>query len=622
MRSTKTVKVDRSAVIQTVDRSAVIQTADRAAPTPSIEQDRELNERLAAERLRLRRLAGLDSPAHFHRPLERPFTAEERSRVTILFGGLTWKHEELIRAVFQGSGYRCERLPVPDVAAFQAGKEYGNNGQCNPTYFTVGNLVQHLRSLEASGRSRQQILDDYVFFTAGSCGPCRFGMYEAEYRFALKNAGFDGFRILLFHDSDGLKAASGEPGLKFTVDFGLGMLNALHLGDVMNDVIYQIRPFEVHAGEADRVFAEAMAGLSTTLRERPPFEIMSRAPQWSRGYLQRKKTLRNTLNTLGKIYEHLYGDIYLDALEECMEKLNSIEVDRTRVKPVVKITGEFWAQTTEGDGNFNMFAFLEREGAQVLVEPIATWVAYLLHQAKTHARAKWPVNRPHRNPRWWEMKKHFANQAGLRKKLALLGLGETLWYHFYHRVISHLGGITHQLAPQPELAELAHPFYNQFARGGEGHLEVGKNVYYTVHRLCHMVLALKPFGCMPSSQSDGVQSAVINKYKDMIFLPIETSGEGEVNAHSRVQMALGEAKAKAKVEFEKALQSTGKRLDDIKAYIAEHPELRRPFYQVPHRPGIAGTAAQYILHVSDRMDASRRFGRRSHLQGIAVADTG
>ena len=64
-----------------------------------------------------------------------------------------------------------------------------------------------------------------------------------------------------------------------------------------------------------------------------------------------------------------------------------------------------------------------------------------------------------------------------------------------------------------------------------------------------MVLALKPFGCMPSSQSDGVQSAVINKFKDMIFLPIETSGEGEVNAHSRVQMALGEAKVKAKTRI-------------------------------------------------------------------------
>jgi predicted nucleotide-binding protein (sugar kinase/HSP70/actin superfamily) len=41
------------------------------------------------------------------------------------------------------------------------------------------------------------------------------------------------------------------------------------------------------------------------------------------------------------------------------------------VKPVINITGEFWAQTTEGDGNFNMFAFMEKEGAQVLVEPIA-----------------------------------------------------------------------------------------------------------------------------------------------------------------------------------------------------------------------------------------------------------
>jgi hypothetical protein len=108
---------------------------------------------------------------------------------------------------------------------------------------------------------------------------------------------------------------------------------------------------------------------------------------------------------------------------------------------------------------------------------------------------------------------------------------------------------------------------------------------------------------MPSSQSDGVQSAVINKFKDMIFLPIETSGEGEVNAHSRVQMALGEAKAKAKAEFEDVLKSIGKRLDDIRGYVADHPELRRPFYHVPHREGIAGTAAQFVLHVNDLMNS-------------------
>jgi len=583
-----------------------------------IANDSEIRERLEAERMRLRKIAGLDPPEHFHRPVERAFTAQERSRVTILFGGFTWKHEDLIRAVFQGCGYRCEKLPVPDVPAFQIGKEFGNNGQCNPTYFTVGNLVQYLQFLEREGLSRQEILDNYVFFTAGSCGPCRFGMYEAEYRFALKNAGFDGFRVLLFKDSDGIKAESGEPGLKFTVDFGFGMLNALHLGDVINDLVYQIRPFEVRKGETDRVFRETVDGLCEDLKNRKSFEIEERAPNWAKPKFKSNKILRYTVNAFGKWHEHWWGKDYLDALQTARNKLNSIEVDRTRVKPVVKITGEFWAQLTEGDGNFHMFEFLEREGAQVLVEPIATWVAYLMYQAKANAIAKWPVNRPHANPKWYEGQKHFANYLGLRKKLWAIGAGERMWNFFYNRTIQHLGGLAHRLVPQTELAELAHPFYNQFARGGEGHLEVGKNVYYTIHKRCHLVLALKPFGCMPSSQSDGVQSAVINKFKDMIFLPIETSGEGEVNAHSRVQMALGGGKVKAKAEFEQCLKSTGKSLEQIRTYIEEHPELKRPFYHVPHREGVAGTAAQFILHVSDRINRDTRFWRRARVPGIAV----
>jgi predicted nucleotide-binding protein (sugar kinase/HSP70/actin superfamily) len=581
----------------------------------NISSESEIKARLEAERARLRKIAGLDQPNHFHRPVERAFTAEQRPHTTILFGGFTWKHEDLIRAVFQGCGYRCEKLPVPDVPAFQIGKEFGNNGQCNPTYFTVGNLVQYLQFLEKEGIPRQQILDNYVFFTAGSCGPCRFGMYEAEYRFALKNAGFDGFRVLLFKDSDGIKAASGEPGLKFSIDFGFGMLNAMHLGDVMNDLIYQIRPFEAKRGETDRVFRETVDALSEDLKNRKAFEIEQAAPEWAKPKFKSNKILRNTFNVFGKWHEHMWGKDYLAALKTARAKMDSIEVDRTKVKPVVKITGEFWAQLTEGDGNFHMFEFLEREGAQVLVEPIATWVAYLLYQAKAHAIAKWPVNRPHKDPKWHEVKKQFANYIGLHKKLWGIGFGQKARNFFYHRTAEQLGGITHHLVPQNELADLAHPFYNQYARGGEGHLEVGKNVYYTVHKLCHMVLALKPFGCMPSSQSDGVQSAVINKFKDMIFLPIETSGEGEVNAHSRVQMALGEAKVKAKSEFEQCLKSTGKTLQEIHAYMDEHPELKKPFYHVPHRPGVAGTAAQFVLHVSERMDKDTRFWKRSRVSG-------
>ena len=32
-----------------------------------------------------------------------------------------------------------------------------------------------------------------------------------------------------------------------------------------------------------------------------------------------------------------------------------------------------------------------------------------------------------------------------------------------------------------------------------------------------------------------------------------------------------------------------------------HPELSRPLYHVPHHDGIAGVAANFVLHVNDLM---------------------
>lgn len=545
------------------------------------------------------------SVKHFRRPVERPFTAAERDRVTILFGGLTAKHEALIKSVFHAAGYRAEILPTADVAAVQLGKEYGNNGQCNPTYFTVGQLIKHLRYLESTGLSQEEIIDRYVFFTAGSCGPCRFGMYEAEYRLALQNAGFDGFRVLLFQQTDGIRAASGEPGLKFTVDFGLGAFLALNVGDILNDLACQIRPFEASAGQTDTVMQEVIETLTRAVRDRPRYEIEDRAPQWLLASLRDRKRLRDTFDTVGKIYDHLYGRHTLEALAAAREQIGAIEVDRLRVKPVVKVTGEFWAQTTEGDGNFRMFSFLEREGAQVMVEPIGTWVMYLLWLAKANRIRRKEIDYP--SVPWTDPKGCLWRELRFRGRVAHLDLGIWFWNHHYRRLIHHLGGLAHPLVSLDDLAGLAAPYYNVLARGGEGHMEVAKNIYYTVKKRAHMVLSLKPFGCMPSSQSDGVQAAVMNHFKDMIFLPVETSGEGEINAHSRVQMALGEAKAKARAEFAEALSSSGKSLDEIRAFIDAHRILRHPFYQVPHRHGITGTAAQFVRHVGDVMSGRAQF---------------
>ncbi len=532
---------------------------------------------------------------HYRRPVERPFMADERDNVTILIGGLTAKHEEFIRAVFQGSGYKCERLPLPDQTAFQLGKEFGNNGQCSPAYFTSGSLIQYLRNLESQGMSRPDIINNYLYFTAGSCGPCRFGMYAAEYRLALQNAGFDGFRVLRFQQDEGIRQKISAPGLKYTIDFGLGMLKILLLGDALNDMTHNIRAYEVNPGETDRVMDLCVQDICDHLRTYQSPDL----PKWAMARLAKRDFVRGLLSFLYKMDKHLRGKEFKDVLEKCRQRINTIKIDRLRLKPVVKIIGEFWAQTTESGGNYWMFDFLEREGAQVQPEAIGTWIAYLLAHAKMQMYPRRGMDGQCREAA--NLTQRFRNEIAFQKKRGLLTLGERLYAGLYHYAIRSLGDTAHKLVSQEELAHLADPFYQPLARGGEGYLEVGKNIYYNTHKLCHMVLSLKPFGCLPSSMSDGVQSAVTSRHKDMIYLPIETSGEGEMNAHSRVQMALGEAKAKAKSEFQEALASTGKQLSEIKAFVAKHPELSKPLYQVPHRPGMAGVAANFVLHVNELM---------------------
>jgi predicted nucleotide-binding protein (sugar kinase/HSP70/actin superfamily) len=208
-----------------------------------------------------------------------------------------------------------------------------------------------------------------------------------------------------------------------------------------------------------------------------------------------------TAEYVGKFLDQLYGTDYTDALKAVGDRLSKIKVDRTRVKPTVKVTGEFWAQTTEGDGNFNMFRFLEREGAQVIVEPIGTWIMYLIHQAKQAKIDRKGVGAEEAMPKTWRLDKRLKNDWKMRKGTAQLTVAEGIFKREWNRLREALNYLPHELADQYELQRAAHPFYNSRAAGGEGHLEVAKTS--TTRTEDCLYCAHLTFGCMPSTQSDG-----------------------------------------------------------------------------------------------------------------------
>ncbi len=483
------------------------------------------------------------------------FTRAQRPKTTVLVGGLTVAHDYLISATLEGLGYNVETLDNPDSSALQLGKEFGNRGQCNPTYFNVGNLVKRLNDLRAQGLSAKQIVDGYLFVMPGACGPCRFGSYVTEYRKALRDAGFDGFRVMLFQQQGGLKQVTGDdPGLDLNPQFFISLLFTIMVGDAVNAIGYRMRPYETEQGTTDRALGECKRTLAAMLRTRSN---------------------------------------PLVALLACRRILRAVAVDRTQVKPKVAVIGEFWAMTTEGDGNYGLQRFLEQEGAEVDIQIVTNWVLYNIWEHSWDTRQRMVLR-----------KDDNANQGlvgvNVRQKLAMLWVADKGLRLIFKSIAGLLGLHDYYMPNMDEVAEEARELYNNHLRGGEGHMEVGKLVMNVKHKKSTMTLSVKPFGCMPSSGvSDGVQSYVTEKWPEAIFLPIETSGDGAVNVYSRVQMMLFKARAAARAEFEATCKEHGVTPAELRLFMAKHRRFSSPFFWPSHR--VATTASDLVHEVAPYM---------------------
>jgi predicted nucleotide-binding protein (sugar kinase/HSP70/actin superfamily) len=481
------------------------------------------------------------------------FKVSDRPHTTLLVSGLTLAHDQLVASALRGLGYKVELLDSPDNAALQFGKEFGNRGQCNPTYYTVGNLVKHLATLrDVQGVPTEDIIRNFVFVTAGACGPCRFGMYVTEYRKALRDAGFDGFRVLLFQQQGGIKQATGdEAGLAIDQGFVFGVVRAIIAGDVLNLIGYRMRPYEVTEGATDRALAECKSILGKTFAEK------------------------------GSVTAALY---------KCRRVLAKVEVDRTQPKPVVSVIGEFWAMTTEGDGNYGLQRFLEQEGAEVDIQGVTNWLLFMVWENRHDTLLRMTLKEDDKSKKGLDGKDP-------TKKLWMLKAAEAAVRGIFQTYANILGLHGYVLPDMDHVAELARKHYDNNVRGGEGHMEVGKLIHFVEDRVNHMTISVKPFGCMPSSGvSDGVQTIVQTMYPESIFLPIETTGDGKVNVQSRVQMMLFKARQRAREELEEALAKTGLDEETFKKRVKGSRRWRNPFLRPAHK--YAGVAANLVYAVA------------------------
>ncbi|MFN3477384.1 MAG: hypothetical protein ACK4Z6_07545, partial [Candidatus Methylomirabilales bacterium] len=186
-----------------------------------------------------------------------------------------------------------------------------------------------------------------------------------------------------------------------------------------------------------------------------------------------------------------------------------------------------------------------------------------------------------------------------RLKIAAIKTLQALFRWTYNRLRAALGHIPHELPDQYELRRLASPYYHSRLSGGEGDMLVGKALWAYHHKKAHMICELSPYSCMPNTMSMGAMAGVLGKYPDLLYAPLEIKGDAEVHALSRCQMVLTEARKRAQREFEEVLDRTGLTPEEARAYLDAHREMRKATFRIPHY-GVVGTAANLILHLTDR----------------------
>jgi predicted nucleotide-binding protein (sugar kinase/HSP70/actin superfamily) len=501
-------------------------------------------------------LMALASELHYRAYKPAPLTKSEIGQVEILFGGLHWRAERMIQAVFENLGYKARPLPAATKADLSTGRELADIGQCCPTTFTTGNLANFLRA-ETERIGAQAVRDKYVYVTAGSCGACRFGQYHQSYELALRNLGLESFRLFLI-DQDKADQDSVGGGLAIDMPLTLGVVWAILCADLLQSLEYRTRPYEVRTGQTNEVVRESVDYLHEIFRRRP-----LRGKKW------------------GTLAWHFTTNYFTAALREIFRKFEAIEVDRLQPKPVVKITGEFYLQTVEGDPNYNIHSWLESEGAEVYPALIVVWLDYLI---RFQVRA---------------LEDYVGVDRHARAKVAALRMVQRVFRWNYDRLRAALGNIPHEMPDQSELRSLAAPYFHHRLSGGEGDMLIGKALWAHKHRKAHMVCELSPYACMPNTMSIGAMAGVVGQHPDLLYAPIEVKGDAEVHALSRCQMILTEAKKRAVREYVAAMEATGLTPDTAKPLLDRHPAMNRATYCMPNL-GAAGMAANTLLHLAGK----------------------
>ena len=165
----------------------------------------------------------------------------------------------LLAATCRSHGIRAQVLQT--YKGMDLGQEFTSGKECYPCQVTMGDILFFIQQ-EKENLGRDFNPENYVYFMPESDGPCRFGMYNKYQRLVLDM--FPGMQQLKIGSIScrGGYALDGILEKEKVRDLRKMLYLAVMVADILDRLLWRIRPYERQAGSADRLMETSLQQLA------------------------------------------------------------------------------------------------------------------------------------------------------------------------------------------------------------------------------------------------------------------------------------------------------------------------------------------------------------------------
>jgi predicted nucleotide-binding protein (sugar kinase/HSP70/actin superfamily) len=394
------------------------------------------------------------------------FSLRER---TCLIPEMNRLGSHLLAASFRSFGIRAKILET--FQGMDLGLAHTSGKECFPCQITMGDIL-HFMKQETVRLGAEFDSDAYVYFLPEADGPCRFGMYNKYQRIVLDSfPGLSGLRIGALTTEDGY-SLSGIIEEERVTDLRKSSYVALVVGDVLDRLLWRVRPYEKEPGLADLVIEKCLEYMSDA------FERFGRGLQF---------------------------DQILARLEAVIKELKAVMDPEIPSKPLIGMVGEIYLRT-HVKANQDVIRMLEKYGAEVVNASVSEWINFTSYER--YRSAKTALRFSLKRLKFDRLKDHL-------KDLFTYG-GDLFYQEYRQRQIYKRASQLIDLAKDHKISHLEDVIKEQdlysFDLGTEACLSIAGMMEY-VREGYNGLVNVYPFTCMPSITTSSIVRPLMNKLR-------------------------------------------------------------------------------------------------------------